>query len=340
MLTATGGLLGVMALVVFLGPLAPLLMPTVRMVFRPHYHWILWCVITFMLMAEWPKGGVRGQGGWAKFADAWKSTGAGLLTFLLAGILGFILFHRPPVDVRVAFQNLMPAFVGLFALPWLLLNMVSGVAIPPQRTADALRSDPWTLVRGTAAGALGGGFAAFFPGVTGGVGGTLAGHATAQTEERAFLVSQGASKAVYYIGAFLLFFVPGAGLTRGGAAWMLRGLCPAGGYHEYRMALGSVALAAAVAFLAAAPLARGTIRLVQTHDYRRLSAVALLLMVALVASVTGLMGLLVMAVATGIGLIPVLFGSRRMNGLAVILLPLACNLSGVGATVAGWLGLL
>ena len=40
------------------------------------------------------------------------------------------------------------------------------------------------------------------------------------------------------------------------------------------------------------------------------------------------------------GLVPVLHGSRRMNCLGVILLPIACNMSGVGPRVAGWLGLL
>jgi TctA family transporter len=47
-----------------------------------------------------------------------------------------------------------------------------------------------------------------------------------------------------------------------------------------------------------------------------------------------------MTVATGIGLIPVLFGSRRLNCLGVLLLPIACNMSGVGESVAAFLGLL
>jgi hypothetical protein len=45
-------------------------------------------------------------------------------------------------------------------------------------------------------------------------------------------------------------------------------------------------------------------------------------------------------VATGIGLLPMLFGSRRMNCLGIILLPVACNLSGHGDLLAGILGLL
>jgi putative membrane protein len=74
--------------------------------------------------------------------------------------------------------------------------------------------------------------------------------------------------------------------------------------------------------------------------YRRISWVALGVVTGLVWAVTGAAGLAVLAVGTGIGLIPVLFGSRRMHGLGVILLPLACNFSGVGSDVAGWLGLL
>jgi len=38
-------------------------------------------------------------------------------------------------------------------------------------------------------------------------------------------------------------------------------------------------------------------------------------------------------------LLPVLFGSRRMNCLGVILLPMACNMSGFGPGLAACLGL-
>ena len=48
----------------------------------------------------------------------------------------------------------------------------------------------------------------------------------------------------------------------------------------------------------------------------------------------------VCAVATGIGLIPPLWGSRRMNCMGVLLLPIAMSMTGIGDTVAGWLGLL
>ena len=73
---------------------------------------------------------------------------------------------------------------------------------------------------------------------------------------------------------------------------------------------------------------------------RTISWAALVVLVAAVGGITGLPGLGVCAVATGIGLIPVLWGSRRMNAMGVLLLPIALQLSGAGAWIAGVLGLL
>ena len=65
-----------------------------------------------------------------------------------------------------------------------------------------------------------------------------------------------------------------------------------------------------------------------------------LLLVGVVLAVTGWGGLLVAAVATAIGLLPVMWGSRRMNCMGVLLLPLTLQMAGLGTIVAGWLGLI
>jgi len=339
MLTALGGLAGLLVLVFVIGPLAPRFLPMARSVLHPHTHWIVWCVIAFMLLSEWPKGDPIGQGGWRRFLSSWRSLGAGLLTFLLAGFLGFILLYRSPISHESSFQNLMPGFVGLFTVPWLVLNVAARAQVPPQ--SSTMRSvGVATVMKGLLAGGVGGGFAAFFPAVTGGVGGFLAGHATAIRNDRVFLVSQGASKLVYYVGSFMLFFVPGLRLTRGGAAWMLRGLYVPKATYDYYLVLASIAIAGAVSVLLIGPLTRLTIGVIRRFHYRHVSLASLALVLIIVLAITRWTGLGVMLVATGIGLIPVLFGSRRMNCLGVILLPIACNLSGVGDKVATWFGLL
>ena len=339
MITAVGGLAGAWFLLAVVAPCAPVYLPVAQQVLKGHMHWVLWIIITFMLMSEWPKGGNRGKAGWAKFWDAWKSLLAGLATFVLAGLLGFVLLTASPVSHEVAFQNIMPAFVGLFAVPWCLLNMFSAADVPPQRLARSLDLDGDVILRSVWSGGLGGGIAAYFPIVTGGVGGMLAGHACAQREERVFIMGQGVSKFIYYVGAFMLMFVPGLNLTRGGGAWMVKTLYVPAGISDYYLVLGSIAVSAGLSYLAMEPLTKLTVRFVSRFNYRHVSTVALAIIVGMVLLMTGWIGLFIAAVGTGIGLLPVLFGSRRLNCLGILLLPIACNMSGFGSKIAAFLGL-
>ncbi|MBN1877800.1 MAG: tripartite tricarboxylate transporter permease [Anaerolineae bacterium] len=338
-LTGIGGL-GGLTVLVLLTPIASYLFPLIREILRHHMTWILWTIIAYMLISEWPKGSDRAPAGWRRWWDGWKSLAAGLATFLLSGILGFILMYRPVIPVQVAYQNLLPAFVGLFAVPWVIQNLLARVDLPQQHIAQTIDAPPGIIFQGTAAGALGGLFAAFFPVVTGGIGGFLAGHATAQRDERAFIISQGASKIVYYVGGFLLFFVPGLHLTRGGMAWMISTRYSAYTPTQYYQATAAVLLSGVVAFFLSLLGARLIIALIARVSYRMISFVTLGILLAVVLGMTGLRGLGVCAVATGIGLIPVLWGSRRMNAMGVLLLPIALNMAGAGDTIAGWLGLL
>ncbi|MFH0954184.1 MAG: tripartite tricarboxylate transporter permease [Verrucomicrobiota bacterium] len=340
MITGVGGLAGLFFLVLVVGPFAPRFLPIMQSVVRPHIHWVLWVITTYILMSEWPKGGNWGPAGWAKFCDAWRSLGAGLATFFLAAFLGFILLYRSPVSVEAAFQNIMPAFVGLFGIPWCLTNILSATTVPKQYVSNSLELTGDQVLRSFGAGSLGGGFAACFPVITGGMGGLLAGHATAQRDEKVFLMSQGVSKLVYYVGSFMLLFVPGPSGGKGGAAIMMRMLYTPETYYDYYMILSAIAISGAVAFLLMAPMTRATIWFIEKVNYRTASALALAIILLLVFGVTGWGGMLVMTVATGIGLIPVLFGSRRLNCLGVLLLPMACNMSGFGQDVARWLGLI
>jgi len=338
-LTGLGGVGGMLVLAL-LAPVASRLLPALREILQPHMAWILWTIIAYVLLSEWPKGTGRAPAGLRRCWDGWRSLIAGLTTFLLSGLLGFVLIYRSPVSLSVAYQNLLPAFVGLFAVPWVITNLLSRVELPPQHVACDLDVSWPALMQGIATGAVGGLFAAFLPIVTGGIGGFLAGHATAQRDERVFLVAQGSAKVVYYVGGFLLFFVPGLHLTRGGMAWMVSTRYTVYTPGDYYAATGCALLATVIGFLLSLALSRGLIALLGRVSYRVVSWATLGLLLTVVVAVTGLAGLVVCAVATGIGLIPVLWGSRRMNAMGVLLLPVALNMAGLGDRVAALLGLL
>ena len=137
----------------------------------------------------------------------------------------------------------------------------------------------------------------------------------------------------------MFLFVPGLNLTRGGGAAMVKTLYTPAGVADYYMILGSIAIATGLSYLAMEPLTKLTVRFVSRFNYRHVSTLALAIIVLMVYLMTGWIGLFIAAVATGIGLIPVLFGSRRLNCLGILLLPIACNMSGFGSKIAAALGL-
>ncbi len=334
MLTALGSLAALMAVAIAM-PVLPHILPTIYATTRRHTHWILWSIIIFMLLSEWPKAIPPGRRPLMRFLLANKTPAIGIIVFLLSGFLGCILFFRSPLPYANAFQNLMPAFVGLFTLPWLLYNTCSNLTPPPQEQIDSNTRPPERMhVRqGALAGILGGGFAAFFPVVTGGIGGMLAGHATALRNQDAFLISQGASKSVYYTGGILLFYVPDLHLTRGGGAWMLQSTVTTGSPHLYWLAGGAILIGGAIALLLLHPLTNYICKLVQTVGYRPISIAAAGTIVSIVALFSGWVGIAVMIISAAIGLLPLLYGTRRMNGLGVILLPIAFSMSGLSPTI-------
>lgn len=339
LLVGAGSLAACVALVA-LAPILDEFIRPLRAIISPHLGWMLTAIIMFLLLGEWPRANDRAPTPARRLASAWAYLGAGLLTFLLSGLMGFVLMYRSPVPQEAAFQNLLPAFVGLFSLPGLIQVLAFGSAIPKQDSCAAPDLSANLLARGALTGVAGGLFAGIMPVISGGVGGLLAGHATAQRDDRLFLISQGASKVAYYAGGLLLLFVPGAGMVRGGMAWMLSSGYMPYGWRMYLLAIAGVALCGALAFVLLMAFTRGAAAITGKINPRMVAGAAMLLALAITAAFTGAGGLGVALVATLIGLIPVLVGGRRMNCLGVLLLPITLNVIGVGADVAMWLGLI
>ncbi len=326
MLTAVGVLGGIVVLVL-MAPVLPVIVRRLHVLVAPHLHWIVALIVVYMLMSEWPFS--NGQGtNMQRFRAAWGQLLAGSLTFSLAGTVGIVLMYRSPVEITVAYQNLLPAFVGFFAVPAVIQAFVIGGVVPPQKTPMALAVSHKLVGQGVFAGALGGLFAAFFPLVTAGIGGFLAGHATAQRDARVFVISQGTSRVLYYVGAVVLFFLPGVGLTRGGLAAMLATLERPGTWQTYWLAVGAIAVTAAVLFLVFERVAYVTAKISPRLPQRPINGLTLIILLTIVFITTGWAGLLIMAVCTCIGSLPLLWKTRRMHCLGVILIPVLINMLG------------
>ncbi|MBN1297702.1 tripartite tricarboxylate transporter permease, partial [bacterium] len=162
-LTSIGALIGLGILVVS-APLWSRLLPFLHGILSPHMHWIIMAVIVYMLMSEWPKGEGLGVTLFQRLKHAWSNLAGGLLTFGLAGLLGLIVTSRSLVGPEAGFQNIMPVFVGLFAIPGAIQHLLSRESIPHQHIGTSVEVTRSDLAAGTLQGLIGGGIAAYLPG--------------------------------------------------------------------------------------------------------------------------------------------------------------------------------
>ncbi len=369
LLTGAGTLLGAVLLII-LTPFFYFIWPYIYAIVGAHLHWVLGVVIVFYIMSEWPKGAGRGLTPWKKFKDAWRNIFAGLFTFAAAAIFGLIFTTHSIIPIEVAFQNIMPVFVGMFAFPAIIQSIISEFKVPKQHDNSELNADWKDFAYGGSVGAVGGLMAAYLPAVTAGIGALFAGHATnhraldrakmqpagenselaieylmpemAYRQERNFLISGGVGKIFYYVGAFLLLFVltdmTPHGMGRGGLNFILRpAFAPEPG--DYWVIASSILLSGSVAFLILCFFTQLCVKYIHRFNAVYLHYFALVVVTLIIYGMTGIPGLIVTAITTCIGMVPVFFNCRRSHCMAVLLVPIALNMAGYGDQIGQLLGL-
>jgi len=338
--------------------------PYIAAVTGPHLHWILGLIIIHYLMSEWPKGAGRGKVPWQKFREAWRNCFAGLATFTLAGIFGLIYLSKPVISARMSFQNIMPVFIGFFAIPSIIQNLISDFKPPLQYNSKYINADWKDFSYGLLPGFVGGMLAAYLPGVTAGIGAMLAGHATNHRnlqriefqpskdegtivhihtpemyyrQERIFLIAGGTIKILYYVGAFLLLFVltelTPFGTGRGGLTFILNAVFIVEPGDYFVMA-GVILFSSCLAFLLLTFLADLTVKILPKLNINTLYVGALIMVFIIIYFMGGgWVGVGVTLITTCIGMIPVFYNCRRSHCMAVLLVPIALNMAGYGDTV-------
>ncbi len=339
LLTSISSITGLYVVVLGLVALGPRL-SLLYNVLRPHVYWIIGLVIVYLLMTEWPKDFGVGQTRLQRLVDGWSSLAAGYLTFFLSALLGMIVFYKTMIPPEDAFSNLAPLFVGLFAVPSVILNLVARTKIPKQHIAKSAKVNAEQILRVTGSGTIGGAFGSLIPGVTAGPAGLFTGHATAQRDSTMFIMSIGTVRILYYVGGMMAFMYPLMHLRRGGLAINFNLFFIPETFDEFYILAGCVLIAGAATIVATLLLSRVAAKLVSSVSYKYISIAVLVIIIIIIYLLTSWQGLLIMSLAAAIGTIPVVFHSRRTNLLAALLVPLWLNIAGLGPIVAAMLGLI
>lgn len=83
-------------------------------------HWMVWCLILYMLQRERPVPGRLPFGSLTRFRATVASRAMNYLTFILAGGVGVLVSYRPMVDVSSTGYVILPTAMGVFVVPWIV----------------------------------------------------------------------------------------------------------------------------------------------------------------------------------------------------------------------------
>jgi hypothetical protein len=160
----------------------------------------------------------------------------------------------------------------------------------------------------------------------------------------AFLISQGAARTVYYVGALFFLFHPTMRITRGAVAWLIGGLYTPKTWVEFYAGASVIILSAGLAFVLTLYLSKAVAKLLSVVSYLYISLATLVFIVSMVYVLTGLTGILLMLVAGAVGFAAMVFNTRLSYCLGALILPVLGKhhgllrvFNGVSWTTGWWL---
>jgi putative membrane protein len=314
-LTALGSLGALMLSAALVGPLLLVIGPAYEAM-NPHMHWLLLGIIAVMIALECKPEAML----WA------------VAIFLLSGFLGILTLDT---NLGAGDGAMMPLLGGLFGMSVLLISMKGISSFPEQQVTEEpieLRPTIKAVCTGTSAGILTG----IIPGVGPAQGTVLTQVVTRSGGTRDFLVGVSGVNTAKALLSFVALYA--IGRPRSGAAVAVSEIIDVGA-NELLLLIGIALFAGGLATIFHLRLGKLAAKHIQRLPYRAMCAAVMASMVGLSLYYAGLVGLLILATATAIGLLPAAVGVKRTHCMGAIMLPCILYFAGVKDVVLAALGL-
>jgi len=249
--------------------------------------------------------------------------------FILSGVFGFLIFDLS-VDSPIGLSSpvLFPALAGLFGTPTLLKSVLTKPCIPHQKTCEPVFD--WKIRRSSilsiVTGGLGGILVSIIPGITSATGTILAMTARGESDKRQTITTISAVNTACAFFVIVMLFV--ILKPRSGAAIAAMELISVSEWRGFLLPssliylLIAILIAGNLSYFSFLKIGKFFAEKFDKIPYFPLVKATILLVVVLVFLFTGFIGLLVLFVATGIGLLPVEWGVRRSHCMGVLLVPI------------------
>ncbi len=299
---------------------------------KEYMVWALLAVVILVLVSETaklPYRPVMGANGHWQLEKGPLSRVMGVAAasclFLLSGALGLAVFD---LDVSSPFglpaSVLFPTLSGLFGTSTLLESIRGGAKVPPQRAEDPDLSIK-DAVAGSSIGGTAGSVVGFLPGMSGGVATVIAMIFRKDNSPGSVILTLSAintANSFFVVAALFLILRP-----RSGAAIVVDELIQVTEWNSvippFALSILMIASLAAscMGFFLTLYLGKRLSNLMPRVPYGPLAFGIIVFITLMVIVFTGPLGLLVLAVSTGIGLIAPFVGIRRSHAMGVLLVP-------------------
>ena len=252
-----------------------------------------------------------------------------LFVFLLSGFFGIVIFDVP-VDSPIGLSSpvLFPALAGLFGTPTLLTSLMTKPVIPKQVIKEPVLNNKMkkSSSLSVTTGSLGGILVSIIPGITSATGTILAMNARGESDKRQTIVTLSAVNTACAFFVVVVMFV--ILRSRSGATLAAMELISVAEWTSLLMPenltyfLISLLLGGTLSYFLTLKVGKIFAKHFANVPYVLVVKLTITLVVILVFLFTGIFGLLILIIATFIGLLPVEWGVRRSHCMGVLLIPI------------------
>jgi len=252
-----------------------------------------------------------------------------MFVFFLSGFFGLIILDFG-LDSPVGFQApvLFPALAGLFGTPTLLNSLMNKPVIPKQKITEVKlkikekKSSILSVITGSFAGIL----VSIIPGITSATGTILAMNAReASGNEQTIVTLSSVNTASAFSVIIVLFIIL---RPRSGAALAVNELVAVEEWASTAVPtdliylLMFLLLGGSLSYFLTLKIGKIFAKHFANVPYTKLISLTVAMIVILVFLFTGILGVLILMVATAIGFLPVFWGVRRSHCMGILLFPI------------------
>ena len=297
-LTTIGSLL-CLILTIILSPLLIISVPFIFSNLKNYVGWLLLAVVVFMILRE--------ESADKKF---WAFAVAAL-----SGILGLIIFNMPNLK-----DPLLPMLSGLFGVSVLLLSLSRRVVLPVQRTTEMIKVKFSNMAKSLGSGIFSGSLVSIFPGLGPAQAAVIGTQIVGEIDVFSYLILVGGINTVSMLLSLITLFT--IQKARNGSIIVLQQLMQNIDKNTLILFLAVALIAGGAATFLTLYVSKIFSSIMNKINYSILSMAIIFFISAMVFYFSGFVGLLILIVATAIGIIPNIVEVSRSNSMACLLVPI------------------